>query len=188
MALRQWLCEQCLIDINASADRLGSTVFFVAFRLQSENRNSTQDNDMPSKPYEGEPCRVLVVERNKDTRELFADLLAGIGYAVRTAETAAEALACVPSFRPNAVFSAIGLADQSGFELCAELRKIPETAAALIIAITGHLPPEHVQLSRDAGFDQYLIKPIQIETLLETMKLLDGYRGAAMSEVSTTLH
>lgn len=129
-----------------------------------------------------QPFRILLVDRSEETRDLFAALFTGMGYEVMTVNTGTEALAHAPLFRPHAIFSAIFLPDQSGFDLCAALRRMPATAKTLIVAITGHMLPDSARLAQEAGFDRYLVKPVQFETLLETMQFLDGYRGTAMPQ------
>ncbi|MET0981846.1 MAG: response regulator [Telluria sp.] len=114
--------------------------------------------------------RVLLVDRSEETRELFATLFAGMGYEVQTVSTVGQALYCVPLFQPDAVFSAIFLPDGSGFDLCAALRRMPQTAGALIVAITGQQSPDSAQLAQEAGFDHYLVKPVKLDTILETMR------------------
>ena len=119
-----------------------------------------------------QPFRVLLADRNEETRDLFAALFIGMGYEVRTVTTGTEALAWVPLFRPHAIFSAISLPDQSGFDLCVALRRMPETADALIVAITGFMSPDSARLAQEAGFDQYLVKPVKLEAILATMDSL----------------
>lgn len=121
-----------------------------------------------------QPFRVLLVDRSEETRELFAALFAGMGYEVRTLATGTEALACAPLFRPRAVFTAIQLPDQSGFDVCAALRRMPETADALIVAITGHAAPDAAELAAAAGFDHYLIKPVKLQAILATLQEAEG--------------
>ena len=117
-----------------------------------------------------QPLRVLLVDRSAETRDLFATLFLAMDYDVRTATSVGEALFHAPLFRPHAVFTSVLLPDGSGFDLCMALRKLPQTADALIIAITGHVAPDSAQVSQEAGFDQYLVKPVGLTTILETMK------------------
>lgn len=123
----------------------------------------------------GQPFRVLLVDRSEETRDLFAALFLSLGYDVKTAVTGSEALACVPLFRPHAVFCSIFLADQSGFDLCAALRRTPDSATALIVAITGFLSPDCARRARAAGFDEYLVKPVKLDAILATMCRIDGH-------------
>lgn len=131
-----------------------------------------------------QPFRVLLVDRSEETRDLFTALFSSLGYEVRTVLTGTEALAHAPLFRPHAVFTSIFLPDQSGFDLCAALRRMPQTAQALIVAITGHMAPDAAGRAQAAGFDHYLVKPVKLETILETMQSLAGYRGKTMLDVN----
>jgi CheY-like chemotaxis protein len=117
-----------------------------------------------------QPFRVLLVDRSEETRDLFAALLVGLGYEVRSVATGLEALTLVPSFRPRAVVTSIFLPDRTGFELCRALRSMPETADARIVAITGHITHNSIALAKEAGFDHYLVKPASFETILAAIQ------------------
>jgi CheY-like chemotaxis protein len=134
----------------------------------------TKGNKMLPTTRGEQPCRVLLADRSEETRELFSALFLGLGYEVRTVATGIEALACSPLFRPHAVFTSIHLSDQSGFDLCAALRRLPETADALIVAITGYGAPDSAALARAAGFDDYLVKPVNLDTILAAIGGVDG--------------
>jgi two-component system CheB/CheR fusion protein len=116
------------------------------------------------------PFRVLLVDRSEETRDLFGSLLLSLGYEVRSVSTGSEALALVPLFRPRAVVTSIFLPDRSGFELCRALRSMPETADARIVAITGHITHNSIELAQEAGFDHYLVKPVNFETILAAIQ------------------
>jgi CheY-like chemotaxis protein len=127
-----------------------------------------------------QPFRVLLADRSEETRDLFAALFLSMGYEVKTVTTGLEALDWAARFRPKAIFTAIYLADQSGFDLCAALRRMPETADVLIVAITGYLSRDCARLAREAGFDQYLVKPVKLEAILATMGAVDGCKGTRL--------
>ena len=131
-----------------------------------------------------QPLRVLLVDRSAETRDLFATLFVAMGYEVRTATSVGEALFHAPLFRPHAVFTSVLLPDGSGFDLCAALRKLPQTADALIIAITGHVAPDSAALAQEAGFDQYLVKPVGLPTILETMKSVTARAGNTAAPIA----
>ena len=128
-----------------------------------------------------QPLRVLLVDRSEETRDLFVSLFAAMGHEVQTATTVGEALYCLALFQPDAVFTSIFLPDGSGFDLCAALRKIPQTAGALIVAITGHQSPDSDRLAYEAGFDHYLVKPVALDTILETLGTLISSRETHLS-------
>lgn len=113
-----------------------------------------------------QPYRVLLVDRSKETRDLFTQLLLTLGYDINAVATGIEALICAPMFRPHAVVTSIFLPDRTGFELCKSLRAMPDMAQARIVAMTGHVAPDALRLAREAGFDDYLVKPVGFEAIL----------------------
>jgi CheY-like chemotaxis protein len=117
-----------------------------------------------------QPFRVLLADRSEETRELFAALFLSMGHEVKTVATGLDALTCAPLFRPHAIFTAIHLPDQNGFDLCAALRRMSATADVLIVAITGDNSPDSAQRAQEAGFDHYLIKPVRLDTILGTLR------------------
>lgn len=116
------------------------------------------------------PFRVLLVDRSEETRDLFATLLVGLDYEVRSVATGLEALSLAPLFLPHAIVTSIFLSDCSGFELCASLRRMPGTAHARIVAITGHVAADTARRAQEAGFDHYLVKPVSFETILAAIQ------------------
>jgi CheY-like chemotaxis protein len=135
---------------------------------------------LPTTPGK-QPFRILLVDRSEETRDLFASLFTGMGYEVMTLTTGTEALAHAPLFRPHAIFSAIFLPDQSGFDLCAALRRLPATADALIVAITGHRSDDAARLAHTAGFDHYLVKPVKLEAILATVEDIGRPRAGRLA-------
>ena len=133
-----------------------------------------------------QPFRILLVDSSEETRDLFAALFLGMGYEVRTVTTGTEALAWAGVFRPHAVFTAIRLPDQSGFDLCMALRRLPETATALIVAITGFLSPDAAARGVEAGFDHYLVKPVKLDTILATLHTINRSEGASTAFTETS--
>ena len=65
----------------------------------------------------------------------------------------------------------VGLPDLSGHEVARQLRKMPQAAGAMLIAVTGYGQAEDRRLSAAAGFDRHWIKPVSFEALAA---LLDG--------------
>lgn len=131
--------------------------------------------------------RVLVVERNADVQSLFVDVLSARGYSTRGVATGEEALDLAPSFCPDVVFTSIFIFDVCGFGLCSKLRQMPATERALIVAVSGYDALSGRDLARAVGFDKYLVKPVALTELLETMQHLDGYRGNVVPDLSGTL-
>jgi two-component system OmpR family response regulator len=114
---------------------------------------------------ENQSKRILVVDDNTDAVESLALLLELEGHDVRTALDGPAALDLASEFRPQAVLLDIGLPGMDGYEVARRLRERPETREALIIAITGYGQQEDRALTKAAGFDHHLVKPVDPEEL-----------------------
>ena len=112
--------------------------------------------------------RVLLVDDNDDARELLARLLSAYDYHVATASDASDALALAEQFQPQIAVLDIGLPDLNGWELARRLRGISGLEQILLVALTGRSTDRDREKSRDAGIDEHLLKPIEIELLMKS--------------------
>jgi CheY-like chemotaxis protein len=64
----------------------------------------------------------------------------------------------------------IGLPGLDGYAVARKLRALPQTAGAMLVAITGYGQAEDRALSRDAGFDYHLLKPVEPLRLIELLR------------------
>jgi PAS domain S-box-containing protein len=111
------------------------------------------------------PCarlRILLVDDHRDTVRVLKHLLARLGYDVVTAETFHDALRLAGENDFHLLVSDIGLPDGNGFELLKEIRKRQRIDA---IALSGFGMEDDLRKSREAGFANYLIKPINLDRL-----------------------
>ena len=109
--------------------------------------------------------RVLVVDDNADIAESTSALLRLIHYEVRTALSADEAVQVARTFSPTTVLMDIGMPRTNGYQLCQTLRASAATQHARMIAVTGYSSAEMRQRASEAGFDDYLLKPVDLKTL-----------------------
>ena len=121
----------------------------------------------PSRPVPSKasgPLRVLVVDDNLDAATSLGTLLSLIGHVVTLAPDGPTALALVPAAPPDLVLIDIGLPVMDGYALAAALRDAGLDRAALV-AVTGYGREDDVRRSREAGFDDHLVKPVDLATL-----------------------
>jgi PAS domain S-box-containing protein len=121
--------------------------------------------------------RVLVVDDNEDSADMFAKLLKRSGHDVRTAYTGPAALEAAAAHLPDVVLLDIGLPGINGYEVARRLRLLPQLKAVKLIAMTGYGQDTDRQLAREAGFDTHLTKPVdflKIQELLTTLLELPG--------------
>ena len=117
--------------------------------------------------------RVLVVDDNADAAELMADLLALDGHDVRAVRDAAAALALLPSFKPQVALLDIGLPVMDGYELATRIRALypssVEGAPLRLVAVTGYGQDSDRQRAFEAGFDEHLVKPLDVDRLQQAL-------------------
>jgi signal transduction histidine kinase/CheY-like chemotaxis protein len=117
----------------------------------------------------GPSRRVLVVDDNADAALMLTLLLRARGHEVRAAHSGPAALEAAVAFRPEAVVLDIGLPGMDGYEVARRLRTLPELAGALLVALTGYAQEEDRRRARAAGFNQYLIKPVEPDVLYQAV-------------------
>ncbi len=109
--------------------------------------------------------RVLIVDDNQDAAEMLAELLEMLGYESRIALEALSALEIAPEFDPDIMLIDIGLPEVNGYELAQKMRAIPQFVSARLMALTGYGREADRQNAMNAGFDEHLVKPVDLERL-----------------------
>jgi PAS domain S-box-containing protein len=113
----------------------------------------------------GESCRVLIVEDNADALESLRLQMELWGNEVSTARTAEEALEKATAARPQIVLCDIGLPGMDGYKLVAALRKKLAGTPVVFAAVTGYATRDDQERALAAGFDSFLVKPLEPQTL-----------------------
>jgi two-component system CheB/CheR fusion protein len=108
--------------------------------------------------------RVLVIEDNPDTAQSMEMLLAALGHDVRVATSGNAGLAMATERQPELVLVDLGLPDIDGYEIARLLRERFGESVRLV-ALTGYGQEEHRRRTREAGFDEHLLKPLSMEAL-----------------------
>jgi len=109
--------------------------------------------------------RMLIVDDNVDAAETMALLQRLRGHQTHTAHTGPAALALAPEFLPEVVLLDIGLPGMDGYEVARKLRAMPELKGAFLVAMTGYGSDADRARSKEAGFDQHLVKPADLDVL-----------------------
>jgi signal transduction histidine kinase/ActR/RegA family two-component response regulator len=135
----------------------------------------------PRVPEPATRLHVLVVEDNLDGRESLRDLLEIWGHRVSLAESGPVGVEMAFSLRPDVALIDIGLPGIDGNEVARRIRSILGEEAISLIAMTGYGQPEDRRRALQAGFDFYLIKPVDPAVL---SRLLAEARGGAAREAA----
>ncbi len=117
--------------------------------------------------------RVLYVEDNLANMRLMKKIISGLGGIVLlTAESAEAGLELVRTGRPHLILMDINLPGMDGFEALGLLRQNPQTRAIPVIAVTASVMADQVHRLKEAGFDDYLTKPINLQRFVAAVEAL----------------
>ncbi len=111
------------------------------------------------------PRRVLIVDDNEDSARSMSMLQRLRGHETRTAFNGPDAIALAEEFLPEVVLLDIGLPVMDGYEVARRLRALPMLGRTLIVAMTGYGSAEDRTHAQAAGFDEYLVKPVDLDVL-----------------------
>jgi signal transduction histidine kinase/CheY-like chemotaxis protein len=114
------------------------------------------------------PLVVTVVDDNADAGQSLAVLLRAHGHTVHVYEDGGGTLRGVGADTEVFVLD-IGLPDMTGYELARRLRRDPRFAHAAFVALTGYGQQRDRELSKQAGFDHHLVKPVEIGKLAQIL-------------------
>ena len=117
-----------------------------------------------------EPMRILVVDDNVDAADSIALLLSIDGFEARSVHGATAALDAVPSFKPDVVLLDIGLPVMDGYEVAQRLRSRVPRQDMRIVALSGYGQPADRERAVQAGFDDYLVKPVEPSVLADLLR------------------
>lgn len=114
--------------------------------------------------------RVLLVDDNVDAIEMLQVALEAVGHQVAQAADVLKALEVAATFAPDVAILDIGMPVMDGYELATRLRELPSCANCRFIALTGYGQVGDRMRSKAAGFDEHLIKPVNVEHLLAVIE------------------
>ncbi len=118
------------------------------------------------------PRRILIVDDNEDSTHSMAALQRMRGHETRCAFTGPDAVTAAAAFIPEVVLLDIGLPGMDGFEVARRLRAMPAVSGAFLVAMSGYGSEEDRCHAQTAGFDQYLVKPVDLAALREWLRQL----------------
>jgi CheY-like chemotaxis protein len=122
---------------------------------------------------------ILIVDDEPMTRDMLRMMLELAGYHIREAEDGLDALRQIETAVPDLVLLDVMMPGLDGFEVCATLRRMPETATLPVIMLSAKSAQESIQRGLAAGANKYLTKPITRQVLIDEIKELIGQSAPA---------
>lgn len=109
--------------------------------------------------------RVLVVDDEPTSRVIAEAALRNFGHECHTFADGAQAWEATQSLRPDVVISDWTMPGLTGLELCANVRAQGPDAYTYFILVTAHGEPHQIIRGMQAGADDYLVKPLDVDDL-----------------------
>ncbi|MEC4723042.1 ATP-binding protein [Noviherbaspirillum sp. CPCC 100848] len=110
--------------------------------------------------------KILVIEDNKDARDLLCELLTAHGHLVSAAEDGLSGVQAAFAERPDLALIDIDLPDIQGYEVATRLRNDVRTKGLRMIAVTGYGQEADRIKALESGFDSHLKKPVKTDELM----------------------
>ena len=133
-------------------------------------------------------CRLLYVENHADSVALVETLLAGRkDLLLLRAADASLGIELARTQRPEAILINVDLAGMSALEFMQILRADPATEATPILALGANAAPEVIVKVLEAGFFQYLTKPLRAEPFMEALAFALEFAAVERSEQNTLM-
>ena len=114
--------------------------------------------------------KILIVEDNKDSREILGLFVTKFGHQPIKACNSREAITYAEAECPDLIFMDLDLPDADGIKTTAILKKNPKTSHIPVVAVTAWLSALSEEKASNVGIATYLIKPVSPQTLKETIE------------------
>lgn len=153
-----------------------------------DSRPSTVSVTPPETPRQPDADQqsVLVVEDMADSREMLVELLGMLGHRVEAVEDGEAGVDKILESRPDVALVDLGLPGIDGLEVARRVRASPAGSHVRLVALTGFGAPEDRTRAHEAGFDDFLTKPLGMPELVRVMS--QPAREPKPSEVSFVAH
>lgn len=139
---------------------------------EARSTHCTATTTAPPTQGNGDTHTVLHIDDNPANLRLVSQILARRPQVtLLSAPDPRLGLELAMAHRPELILLDINMPEQDGYQVLSRLRADPSTASIPVVALTAFATHRDVERGRDAGFDAYLTKPLEVERFLE---VLDG--------------
>ncbi len=157
------------VTAHSDGEGKGST-----FEVRLPRTRQRAAEAVPDGPARVTPRRILLVEDSEDGREMLGALLRLAGHEVQGVGDGAAGLQWMRRELPDVALVDIGLPELDGYALARAVRALPGGERVLLLAVTGYGQPEDRAKALAAGFDDHLVKPVDLEGLSRVLETRGG--------------
>jgi CheY-like chemotaxis protein len=124
--------------------------------------------------------KLLLADDSITIQKVVELILAEEDFEIRTASNGEEALAAIPSFRPDVILADIEMPKMNGYQLCEKIKRDPATSSIPVILLTGAFEPVDEELTKQVGADDVLTKPFESQELISKINAALTVSGMAV--------
>jgi PAS domain S-box-containing protein len=187
------------VRADSAGEGLGAAFTIELPLSKTQSAPSRQGRGMVSVPAPPTPemtvrdlagVSVLVVDDDRDARELIARILGDCQASVRIAASAREAFAALRATPPDLLISDLGMPEVDGFELLGWVRALRREEGGQLpaVALTAFARSEDRLRALEAGFSAHISKPVEPSELIATVAALVGPATPMLARASTRPH
>lgn len=114
--------------------------------------------------------KIVIVEDEPDTAEMFAEMMRLSGYSVVKTYGGGSAISLITEVRPDAVVLDVMMPDVSGLDVLRQIRENVDLAEMPVIVVSAKGLPADIQAGFDAGASVYLTKPVTFQELSQAVQ------------------
>lgn len=120
------------------------------------------------------PKRVMIVDDDRDLREMLRTALEHAGFEAQVAANGLKLVSSLRVDRPDLILLDVMMSWIDGFELCHALKQNPEFSAIPVIFISARGSRRDVEKGYEAGCSDYFTKPLNLKELIERVRSVIG--------------
>lgn len=135
-------------------------------------QSSPPPGSAPSPAGARSPGKVMIVDDDREMRELLALALAGQGFEVAQAANGLRLISTLHVDRPDLILMDVNMSWIDGFELCRSVHKNQEFCKIPVVFVSARASASDVKRGLEAGAAAYFTKPVDIQTLIGRIREL----------------
>jgi DNA-binding response OmpR family regulator len=124
---------------------------------------------------EAKPIKLLIVDDDEDYARLLVECFNGLGFQVVYVDSGQKALREVKELLPDIMLLDIVMPEIDGFEVCRQVRQLPECANMIVIMLTAKEEVEDKIKGIDIGANDYIVKPFGLSELFEVVARVNRF-------------
>jgi CheY-like chemotaxis protein len=126
--------------------------------------------------------KLLLADDSITIQKVVELILSEENFEIKSTGNGEEALAQIPSFKPDIVLADIEMPKMNGYQLCEKIKQDPSTSNIPVILLTGAFEPIDEELARQVKADDFIVKPFESQDLLSKVNSVLGVATAVAEQ------